>query len=184
MWQANVPADSEPLQQGDLLRGVVFPSLTSPLVDPQGLGRVTLEVETRDALVVSQCCTVRRGTLALAPTRLVPFNDPGHEKILRNQGPGRGPDSTAAPRFVFELFALDAHPAMPADPAGHVRVADLTRIVPFTDCEPAFRVKRVGAMTVLARRALRYNLSTFWGRTTAEDAALLGDGGHALTIGL
>jgi hypothetical protein len=177
-----MPEEEEPLQQGDLLGDLAFPRLTGEL-KPVGQ-QLVLGVDMRPAVVVSQSCTIEnQGVVAVAPLRMVAVKDKGYEQILRNAGPGRGPDNPDANRFVFHMFALDPHPHLLAEPAGQIRVVDLCQIVTMGGHHAWLQELRLGRMTAQGRRALRYNLATFWGRTTEQDAIELTAAGQQLTLG-
>ncbi len=171
-----MPDDAEPLLQGDLISDIPFPQLGGEL--RAAGGRLALDVDMRPAIVVSQSCTIQNQRVAaVAPLRLVEPPDAGAERTLRNPGPGRGPDNPEGQRYVFHQFALEPHPHLPPEAAGQVRVADLCGIVSLSGDLSWLRDIRLGRMSVEGRRMLRYNLATFWGRTTVGDAQALADGG-------
>jgi hypothetical protein len=173
VWETgDVPAD-DPLRQGDLLDGVLFPTLKHPLqvVSIDATNGVLAPVREKWGVVVSHCCDNEPGEyVAIAQVQTAGNLTPDQEAALLNYEPP--PDHVSG--YVFEDFRLEPIEGV-LDPKPRMHwVAKLTRTVTMwgEECKHLTALRR-RRMTPQARRHLRLNLMLLWGRTEESDRRAL-----------
>jgi hypothetical protein len=176
MWLPDPPDTSEALRQGDLVQGILLPTLRLPLVfgrpasrAPQDRDTALLTSRQRDFVVVSQCCTIENHrVVALAPIKSTPPMSPEERAVYREA------DFSligAEDRYVFNAHILDPIEKVLEEQGGRAKIADFTQIVTCTGDDSDLRAGRTAQMSPAGRRLLRMRLSVFWGRVEAEDLA-------------
>lgn len=165
MWLSEAPAEALNLRQGDLLQDVPFPTLADEPSIAQGV--VALPARVRDALVVSQCCTIEnQRSVALAPLLTMDRRKQREDHLSRLQQQEPPADGGA---FLARLLLLEPVAGLDAKDH-HLKVADLTKIVTFTGGEHAWlQARRIARMSAVGRRRLRIRLAAFWTRVEADD---------------
>jgi len=169
VWEADPPEVASGLRQGDLLLQLpVAKQQTGEALE----ATITLDVETKDFVVVGQCCTVQNNkVVALAPLQTMREDKQGAELLagLRLRPP--------VPRGVtlpVNYFLLENHSSL-AVPDGRLKVVSLlgARIVHAGPDPMWLQRRRVARMTVRGRRDLRSRLLLHWARPTDDDEAYL-----------
>jgi hypothetical protein len=172
VWDEEAPAEDDPLRQGDLLDGVVFPMLKQPVqvVRIEGSEGVLVPAKRKLGLVVSQCCDNEAGDyVAVAQVQTRGGLTAEQLEALYSYDPAPG----AYEGYTIDAFLLEPFGDVLA-PGKNVFVAELMRTAVFwgEDCA-ALRELRRARMTPTSRRHLRLNLSALWGRVEQEDEAAL-----------
>jgi hypothetical protein len=178
VWEDELPAESDELRQGDLIRGITFPKReTVRLTD------VGIQAEMRPdryAVVLDRCCTVeQRGTVMLAEVRHMGRPREGTRYLNGLLADSNTPPS-AELRPALYVHLLEPHAEMPVR-RGDMAVIDLLNRVSLIlpeDERRELRLKRIARMTPLARAQLRWKLIGHFGRADDEDSLWLHEHGY------
>lgn len=179
MWEADQPSSSASLRQGDLLLDV--PIVAQQTDAPPGES-LSLRVERKNFVVVSQCCTTENhGVVSLARVQTMRASgiSPRFLESLQVRPPvPRESGITIATNY----FLLDPYP-LAVEP-GRLKVANFLDIRTVL-ADPAagwLTSRRAASMSVTGRRDLRSRLGLFWARPTQEDEAALLEAGEPLHV--
>jgi len=171
VWSEKLPADDDPLRQGDLLVGITVPDLRLP-VPFFAIGQqtaTTTPAKVSNAIVISQCCDNEKNDyVVVAPVGRLGNLKKHQLRALLNPEPVWDGDSLT--EYALEDFHVESREGLLDDPGeDRYLVAKLHRSATFHgDCSVLIQNRRA-RMTVVARRLLRIKLGLLGGRPEAGD---------------
>jgi hypothetical protein len=172
VWDSAVPAQDDPLRQGDLLTGIPFPRR----------GTLTLTAEemraavypSRSAVVLDQCCTVeQQHTVLLGRVGEVRRLPAGHKlaQALEATHPEAGKPYA---KYMHRLDELDPHLPWKANKVWVIELTERVSVAAKTGEDLAWmRSLRSARVTTVARALLRAKLLFHFSETATEDTEAL-----------
>jgi hypothetical protein len=176
VWEPGFPSPSEPLNQGDLISGLLFPKLALPLSTlsirqaPVGM----IECFERPGIIVTQCCVLDKSQtdhVSIAPVRPEGGLKSHQVAALMADNPPEDDLNEAEGEavYTYDAFRLEPTGDLKRDAHDRLTIADLKQITSFCGDWEELKRRRTAKMTPVGRRNLRIKLARYFGRSTDED---------------